>query len=130
MHQCWEELPGTQDCSPVPKTSQHLLTRCCGEAPRSFGLKLFHSLPDANPRLPVHPARSAGTRLRPHRNPENTSGQDRTAISVTPARHSGSIRIGELSITLLTNRTWPDCSNTAIKQLRPRIHDEIVEALG
>jgi CubicO group peptidase (beta-lactamase class C family) len=36
----------------------------------------------------------------------------------------------ELSITLLTNRTWPDCSNTAIKQLRPRIHDEIVEALG
>ena len=36
----------------------------------------------------------------------------------------------QLSITLLTNRTWPDCTNTAIKQLRPRIHDEIVEALG
>ena len=36
----------------------------------------------------------------------------------------------QLSVTLLTNRTWPDCSNTAIKQLRPRIHDAIVEALG
>jgi CubicO group peptidase (beta-lactamase class C family) len=35
----------------------------------------------------------------------------------------------ELSITLLTNRTWPDCSNQAIKQVRPKFHDAIVEAL-
>jgi CubicO group peptidase (beta-lactamase class C family) len=35
----------------------------------------------------------------------------------------------QLSITLLTNRTWPDCSNHAIKQIRPRFHDAIVEAL-
>ena len=35
----------------------------------------------------------------------------------------------ELSITLLTNRTWPDCSNQAIKQVRPRFHDAVVEAL-
>lgn len=35
----------------------------------------------------------------------------------------------KLSITLLTNRTWPDCANQAIKQMRPRIHDAIVEAL-
>ena len=34
-----------------------------------------------------------------------------------------------LSITLLTNRTWPDCANQAIKQVRPRVHDAIVEAL-
>jgi CubicO group peptidase (beta-lactamase class C family) len=34
-----------------------------------------------------------------------------------------------LSITLLTNRTWPDCSNQAIKQVRPRFHDAIVEAM-
>jgi CubicO group peptidase (beta-lactamase class C family) len=34
----------------------------------------------------------------------------------------------QLSITLLTNRTWPDCSNQAIKQIRPKIHDAIVEA--
>jgi CubicO group peptidase (beta-lactamase class C family) len=35
----------------------------------------------------------------------------------------------QLSITLLTNRTWPDCSNHAIKQIRPRFHDAVVEAL-
>ena len=36
----------------------------------------------------------------------------------------------ELSITLLTNRTWPDCSNQAIKQVRPKFHDAVIEALG
>jgi CubicO group peptidase (beta-lactamase class C family) len=36
----------------------------------------------------------------------------------------------QLSITLLTNRTWPDCSNQAIKQLRPQFHDAVIEALG
>jgi serine-type D-Ala-D-Ala carboxypeptidase len=35
----------------------------------------------------------------------------------------------QLSITLLTNRTWPDCSNQAIKQVRPKFHDAIIEAL-
>jgi len=35
-----------------------------------------------------------------------------------------------LSIALLTNRTWPDCSNQAIKQVRPRIHEAVIEALG
>jgi len=35
-----------------------------------------------------------------------------------------------LSITMLTNRTWPDCSNQAIKQLRPKFHDAVIEALG
>lgn len=36
----------------------------------------------------------------------------------------------QLSITLLTNRTWPDNQNQAIKQVRPRFHDAIVEALS
>ena len=35
----------------------------------------------------------------------------------------------QLSITLLTNRTWPDCLNQAIKQVRPAFHDAIIEAL-
>ncbi|MGA9471000.1 MAG: serine hydrolase, partial [Terriglobales bacterium] len=35
----------------------------------------------------------------------------------------------QLSITLLTNRTWPDCSNQAIKQVRPRFHDAVIETL-
>lgn len=35
----------------------------------------------------------------------------------------------QLSITLLTNRTWPDCSNQAIKQVRPMVHDAVLEAI-
>lgn len=35
----------------------------------------------------------------------------------------------QLSITLLTNRTWPDCSNHTIKQVRPKFHDAVIEAL-
>jgi len=35
----------------------------------------------------------------------------------------------QLSVTLLTNRTWPDCGNQAIKQVRPAFHDAVVEAL-
>jgi len=34
-----------------------------------------------------------------------------------------------LSVILLTNRTWPDCQNQAMKQVRPALHDAIVEAL-
>ena len=36
----------------------------------------------------------------------------------------------QLSITLLTNRTWPDCANQDIKQVRPKFHDAIIEALN
>ncbi|MGC2186577.1 MAG: serine hydrolase domain-containing protein [Terriglobales bacterium] len=35
----------------------------------------------------------------------------------------------QLSVTLLTNRTWPDCDNKAIKDVRPAFHDAVVEAL-
>lgn len=35
----------------------------------------------------------------------------------------------ELAVVLLTNRTWPDARNQAIKQIRPLFHDAIVEAL-
>ena len=34
-----------------------------------------------------------------------------------------------ISITLLTNRTWPDCQNQAIKQVRPAFHNAVIEAL-
>jgi serine-type D-Ala-D-Ala carboxypeptidase len=34
-----------------------------------------------------------------------------------------------LSVTLLTNRTWPDATNSAIKQIRPKFHDAAVESL-
>jgi CubicO group peptidase (beta-lactamase class C family) len=35
----------------------------------------------------------------------------------------------EVSVTLLTNRTWPDGKNQAIKELRPRFHDAVIEAI-
>jgi serine-type D-Ala-D-Ala carboxypeptidase len=48
-------------------------------------------------------------------------GYTGTSLWIDPAR--------QLSITLLTNRTWPDCSNQEIKRVRPRLHDAIIEAL-
>ena len=35
----------------------------------------------------------------------------------------------KLSVTLLTNRTWPDRKSQLIREVRPRVHDAIVEAL-
>lgn len=35
----------------------------------------------------------------------------------------------QLSVTLLTNRTWPDRSAQGIKQIRPAFHDAVIEAL-
>ena len=35
----------------------------------------------------------------------------------------------EISVTLLTNRTWPNADNQTIKQLRPKFHDAIMEEL-
>jgi CubicO group peptidase (beta-lactamase class C family) len=48
-------------------------------------------------------------------------GYTGTSLWIDPAR--------QLSITLLTNRTWPDCSNQALKQVRPKFHDAVIEAL-
>jgi CubicO group peptidase (beta-lactamase class C family) len=49
-------------------------------------------------------------------------GYTGTSLWIDPER--------ELSVTLLTNRTWPDCSNKAITEVRPRFHDAVVEALA
>jgi len=49
-------------------------------------------------------------------------GYTGTSLWIDPER--------QLSVTMLTNRTWPDCSNHAIKTVRPRFHDAVVEALG
>lgn len=37
--------------------------------------------------------------------------------------------VRQLSVALLTNRVWPDRNSHAIKYVRPRFHDAIVEAL-
>lgn len=49
-------------------------------------------------------------------------GYTGTSLWIDPQR--------QLSITLLTNRTWPDCANQAIKQVRPKFHDAVGAALG
>jgi CubicO group peptidase (beta-lactamase class C family) len=49
-------------------------------------------------------------------------GYTGTSLWIDPVR--------QLSITLLSNRTWPDCSNHAIKAIRPKFHDAIIEALN
>jgi CubicO group peptidase (beta-lactamase class C family) len=48
-------------------------------------------------------------------------GYTGTSLWIDPAR--------QLSVTLLTNRTWPDCGNQAIQQVRPQFHDAVIEAL-
>lgn len=48
-------------------------------------------------------------------------GYTGTSLWIDPER--------EISITMLTNRTWPDCKNEAIKQVRPKFHDAIIEPL-
>ena len=83
----------------------------------------------ANPHRMAHLAPWAGIRLRLHRNPASISGPRAfghlgytgTSLWIDPDR--------QLSITLLTNRTWPDCQNQAIKQVRPAFHDAVIEAL-
>jgi CubicO group peptidase (beta-lactamase class C family) len=44
-----------------------------------------------------------------------------TSLWVDPQR--------QLSVTLLTNRTWPDRQSQLIKKIRPFFHDAVVEAL-
>ena len=49
-------------------------------------------------------------------------GYTGTSLWIDPQR--------DLSITLLTNRTWPDSKNQAIRQVRPRSHDAVIETLS
>jgi CubicO group peptidase (beta-lactamase class C family) len=48
-------------------------------------------------------------------------GYTGTSLWIDPER--------QLSVILLTNRTWPDCTNQAIKQVRPKFHDAVVAGL-
>jgi CubicO group peptidase (beta-lactamase class C family) len=49
-------------------------------------------------------------------------GYTGTSLWIDPARR--------LSVTLLTNRTWPDRRSELIKQVRPAFHDAVLDALG
>src|SRR6185312_6853280 len=67
---------------------------------------------------PSHPS-SSGTRFAP--TSYGHLGFTGTSLWIDPKRH--------LSVTLLTNRTWPDRSSQLIREVRPRLHDAIVEAI-
>jgi len=65
--------------------------------------------------------------------PPSSSGQHFGPRSIGHLGYSGtSLWIDpdrSLAVALLTNRTWPDRSSDAIRQIRPAFHDTIVEAL-
>jgi CubicO group peptidase (beta-lactamase class C family) len=83
----------------------------------------------------------------PERKPEGTSralGWDTPSHPSQSGKHLSAASFGhlgytgtslwidperQLSVTLLTNRTWPDCSSQAIKTVRPKFHDAVIEAL-
>lgn len=48
-------------------------------------------------------------------------GYTGTSLWIDPQR--------QLAVALLTNRTWPDTKSQLIKQVRPRFHDAVIEAL-
>ena len=81
------------------------------------------SVPEGTSRALGWDTASAPSQSGRHLSPDTYGhlGYTGTSLWIDPQR--------ELSITLLTNRTWPDCTNQAIKQIRPRVHDAIVEAL-
>jgi serine-type D-Ala-D-Ala carboxypeptidase len=49
-------------------------------------------------------------------------GYTGTSLWIDPERR--------ISVTLLSNRTWPDCENKTISQIRPQFHDAVMQALG
>lgn len=49
-------------------------------------------------------------------------GYTGTSLWIDPVR--------QVSVTLLTNRTWPDCRSQGIKEIRPAFHDAVIEALS
>ncbi len=68
--------------------------------------------------MPSHPS-SSGTHFSP--SSYGHLGFTGTSLWIDPKRH--------LSVTFLTNRTWPDRSSQQIRVVRPLLHDAIVEAI-
>jgi CubicO group peptidase (beta-lactamase class C family) len=65
--------------------------------------------------------------------PPSQSGKYFSARSIGHLGYTGTSlwidRDRELAVTLLTNRTWPDNTSQAIKEVRPAFHDAVVQAL-
>jgi CubicO group peptidase (beta-lactamase class C family) len=67
---------------------------------------------------PSHPS-SSGTRFAP--TSYGHLGFTGTSLWIDPKRH--------LSVVLLTNRIWPDRASQLIREVRPRLHDAIIECI-
>ncbi len=94
---------------------------------RSSTVELFsrrESAPEGTSRALGWDTPSAPSQSGKHFSPRSFGhlGYTGTSLWIDPER--------QLSITLLTNRTWPDCQNQAIKKVRPAFHDAVIEALG
>ncbi len=84
-------------------------------------------------REPSPPGTSRGLGWDSPSRPESSSGRLFSLVSFGHLGFTGTslwIDPGrKLSVTLLTNRTWPDRSSQLIGEVRPQVHDAIVEAL-
>ena len=94
---------------------------------RSTTVELFsrrESRPDGTSRALGWDTPSAPSQSGKHFSPHSYGhlGYTGTSLWIDPDR--------QLSVALVTNRTWPDCQNQAIKQVRPAFHDALIEALG
>ena len=129
MPACWAEWRDMPDCSRPRRIWQHSPTFFCREDHRWFVPKLWRSSLAVKPRQQALPGHWAGTRLPRHHSRGNISPSVHSGIWGTPGTSLWIDPERGLSITLLTNRTWPDCDNKAIKDVRPAFHDAVVEAL-
>jgi serine-type D-Ala-D-Ala carboxypeptidase len=68
---------------------------------------------------PSRPESASGTKFSDHS--FGHLGFTGTSLWIDPER--------QLSVTLLTNRTWPDRESHGIREVRPMVHDAIVDAL-
>ena len=68
---------------------------------------------------PSRPQSSSGTMFSDHS--FGHLGFTGTSLWIDPEK--------QLSVTLLTNRTWPDRQSHAIREVRPKLHDAVVDAL-
>ena len=115
--------------APVTDIARFAECMLCGGAPifREDTVKLF----TRRERTPAGTTRALGWDT-PSR-PDSSSGRffspesfghlgfTGTSLWIDPERR--------LSVTLLTNRTWPDRACQDIREIRPQVHDAIVEAL-
>jgi len=113
----------------VTKFGESMLRSLSGEAPFLFRRETVELFTRRNPELdashalgwdtPSHPS-SSGKYFSPRS--FGHLGFSGTSLWIDPEK--------QLTVTLLTNRCWPSRENQKLRQVRPLVHDAIIEALG